>query len=321
MARHWTGSTVVAGAALVVACEQAAGPAPKGAGPRGGAQTELVQTTTDLIQQLLLRFEAASDGTLTLDDPPPFGNTIHVVDRDNRDAWKIDVSSTGMVTFENDNMTCDPSEVPLPPGAVHLTLTQTQDNQHVRLRSTRYHRTYLRDLTRLEYHTCDEANNGQQLPFILLDIDWDGDNAIDDLIFFEPAYQNAVEGGACGVGSHQDVQTEHKWQFWDALRVDGGTFKACYWAVSSSLVSGGTETIGCGQGEFVCSLSDYIGQHPNAAIVNVDGNHGGVQIAHGDASTGDTFNGWVDAFTIGKDINGSSGQTNNSTVTYDFQKP
>ncbi len=281
MARHWTGSTVVAGAALVVACEQAAGPAPKGAGPRGGAQTELVQTTTDLIQQLLLRFEAASDGTLTLDDPPPFGNTIHVVDRDNRDAWKIDVSSTGMVTFENDNMTCDPSEVPLPPGAVHLTLTQTQDNQHVRLRSTRYHRTYLRDLTRLEYHTCDEANNGQQLPFILLDIDWDGDNAIDDLIFFEPAYQNAVEGGACGVGSHQDVQTEHKWQFWDALRVDGGTFKACYWAVSSSLVSGGTETIGCGH----------------------------------------TFNGWVDAFTIGKDINGSSGQTNNSTVTYDFQKP
>ena len=34
-----------------------------------------------------------------------------------------------------------------------------------------------------------------------------------------------------------------------------------------------------------------------------------------------TFDGWVDAFTIGTDINGSSGQTNNSTVTYDFQKP
>jgi hypothetical protein len=27
----------------------------------------------------------------------------------------------------------------------------------------------------------------------------------------------------------------------------------------------------------------------------------------------------VDAFTIGKDINGSNGQTYNSTITYDFQ--
>jgi hypothetical protein len=29
----------------------------------------------------------------------------------------------------------------------------------------------------------------------------------------------------------------------------------------------------------------------------------------------------VDAFTIGKDINSTSGQTLNSTITYDFQKP
>jgi hypothetical protein len=53
--------------------------------------------------------------------------------------------------------------------------------------------------------------------------------------------------------------------------------------------------------------------------VNVDGNHGGVQIVHGFSSPEDVYNGWVDAFTIGKDINSSNGQAN-STVTYDYQK-
>ena len=61
-------------------------------------------------------------------------------------------------------------------------------------------------------------------------------------------------------------------------------------------------------------------QHPDAAIVNVDENHGGVQIVHGLASAGDVFDGWVDDFTIGKDINTSNGQAN-STVTYDYQSP
>jgi hypothetical protein len=106
-----------------------------------------------------------------------------------------------------------------------------------------------------------------------------------------------------------------KWQFWDALRIAGGMFNACYWALSSPFV-GGTETVGCGPGTNVCSLSDYIMQHANAAVVNLDGNHGGVQIVHGFASPTDMFNGWVDAFTIGKNMNNS-----NSTITYDFQAP
>jgi len=301
-----------------VACEGPGGRVPTSSPPLRAVQADLsTQTATDLMQQLLQKLEPLSDGTLTADDPLPFGNTIHVVDRDNKDSWKIYVDPTGSVTFDDDLM-CDGLEVPLPPGALHLVVAQ--GDQHARLRSTRYHRTYLRDLTRLDYYTCDESNNGQQLPFILLDIDWNGDNAIDDLIFFEPAYQNAGEGGTCGAGSAQDVQVLGKWQFWDALRIDGGMFKACYWALSSPLGGGGTGTIGCGQGEFVCSLSDYIAQHPNAAIINVDGNHGGVQVAHGDASTPDVFNGWVDAFTIGKNMNTANNQAN-STVTYDFQKP
>jgi hypothetical protein len=302
---------------LGVGCEGPGGRVPTASPPFGAPQADLgTQTATDLMQKLLQKLEPLSDGTLTADDPLPLGNTIHVVDRDNKDSWKIYVDLTGSVTFDDD-MTCDPAEVPLSPGALHVVVAQ--GDQHARLRSTRYHRTYLRDLTRLDYYTCDESNNGQQLPFILLDIDWNGDNVIDDLLFFEPAYQNTLEGGTCGAGSGQGVQTLQKWQFWDALRIDGGVFKACYWALSSPL-AGGTGTVGCGPGEFVCSLSDYIAQHPNAAIVNVDGDHGGVQVAHGDASAGDVFDGWVDGFTIGKDMNTSNGQAN-STVTYDFQKP
>src|SRR2546426_7652384 len=40
---------------------------------------------------------------------------------------------------------------------------------------------------------CDHKNNGQQWPFIVLEIDQNGDNVIDDELIFEPAYQNAGE--------------------------------------------------------------------------------------------------------------------------------
>jgi hypothetical protein len=100
----------------------------------------------------------------------------------------------------------------------------------------------------------------------------------------------------------------NKWQFWDGLRGTPGdptTFKACWYSAYEPVDE---------------PLSTYIGEHPDAAIVNLDGNHGGVQITHGSVVP-EGYDGWVDAFTIGKDINHTSGQTLNSTITYDFQKP
>jgi hypothetical protein len=142
----------------------------------------------------------------------------------------------------------------------------------------------------------------------VLDIDWNGDNQIDDRIIFEPSHQNPLSPNpVCGVGSNQPVPIPDKWQFWDGLRGTPGdptTFKACWYSAYEP------------EDE---PLSTYIAEHPNAAIVNLDGNHGGVQITHGESVGG--FDGWVDAFTIGKDINHTSGQTQNSTITYDFQKP
>ncbi len=297
---------------LGAACERMA---PTGSVPVRGLEVDLVAQTASYLTQRLLALEALiPDGTLTPDDPLPFGHTIHVVTHDNQDSWKVQVSPTGEVTFD-DERTCDPSAPPpLPPGALHLVVmptTGTEPFTFARLRATRYHRTYLRDLTRLDYWACDEENNRQQWPFIALEIDWDGNNTIDDELVFEPTYQNPLDGGLCGAGSNQAKPMLQEWQFWDALRKDAGKFMACWWSMNDPLFP---------PGDVIRSLSEYIAAHPNAAIVNLDGNHGGVQIIHGFAENV-TFDGWVDAFTIGKDINGSNGQTQNSTITYDFQKP
>ena len=251
-----------------------------------------VDSLSDLAQQLLKSEPLIPDGTVSILDPLPYGNSIHVVSKDNMDGWKIQTSS-GATTFELDQ--CDPSETPLPTGALHLVVVPgVGPLTYARLRSTRYHRTYLRDLTRLDYYACGVKNNGQQWPFIVLEIDWNGDNVIDDEIVFEPTYQNLIDGGACGTLSNQGPPLYNNWQFWDALRKAAGSYRACWWSVEDPAFP---------PGDVIRSLSDYITAHPNAAIVNLDGNHGGVQIMQGFASASDSFDGWVDALTVGKDIN------------------
>jgi hypothetical protein len=271
----------------------------------------LADTVSYLTQGLLASEPLIPDGTLTTDDPLPYGNTIHVVSQDNMDSWKIQVAF-GTVTFEQDT-TCDPNNIPLPPGALHLIVTgSTGPLTYARLRSTRYNRTYLQDLSRLDYYTCDEANNGQQWPFIVLEINWNGGQTINDELIFEPTYQNLVDGGLCGVGSNQGPPVLSTWQFWDALRKDStGADQACWWSVNDPTFP---------PGDVIRPLSQYIAAHPGAAIVNLDGNHGGIQIMHGFSSPSDVYNGWVDAFTIGKDINTTNSQ-GNSTITYNFQQP
>src|SRR2546425_882927 len=93
--------TILSGAALLfVGCDQAVDRAvPTASPPVVGPQADL--SASDLVQQLLLKFEPVSDGTPTLDDPPPSGTTIHVVDRDNKDGWKIGVSTGGMRSEEH----------------------------------------------------------------------------------------------------------------------------------------------------------------------------------------------------------------------------
>src|SRR5713101_8094688 len=82
------------------------------------AAADTIGTVDSTLGTLLGKYDALPDGSLTTDDPLPVGNSIHVVSRDNQDGWKIDVGPIGAVTYENDT-TCDPTESPLPPGALH----------------------------------------------------------------------------------------------------------------------------------------------------------------------------------------------------------
>jgi hypothetical protein len=311
---------VLCTAALLVACNRDREPtAPPD--PVGGIQADLAsQNLSVLTAQLLANEALIPDGSVTQNEPPLSGHTIHVIDRDNKGGWKIQ-GSTEVIMFED--ATCDPPGVPLKPGALHLFSPPPSD-QGARLRSTRYHRTYLRDLSRLDYHACDEFNSGQW-PYIVLSIDWDGDNQINEHIIFEPSYQNFPDGGACGLASAQPEPLLEQWQFWDALKGAPGdpeTFKACWYSTCAyKLPMPDPGCVPFPPGPLIQPLSAYIEEHPNAAIVNLDGNHGGVQISHGEQLPDVGYKGWVDAFTIGKDINNTSGQTLNSTITYDFQKP
>jgi hypothetical protein len=242
---------------------------------------------------------AMASGYAAAGQPDQTVTPYQVVTHDNQKDWKIDAVG-GAVTFEPAT-TCD---APSARGAGAVRLTVAPGDGYARLRNGRYNNTPLASLVALDYWTCDNNNNGQQWPFLMLNVDWNGDHQADDIIFFEPSYQNPSEGGACGALSGQATPALHTWQHWDALRgSDGTTANACWWSANDATFM---------PGDVIRSLSQYVLQHPGAAIVNPSGNRGGVQIVHGFASPSDNFDGYADSFRIA-DNNPNSG------VTYDFE--
>jgi hypothetical protein len=225
-----------------------------------------------------------------------------VVRHDNMKDWKIDVGPGGTVTFD-----AQPADCAGPPpnggsGALHLQVTP--GDSWARLRNGDYNNTPLASLVALDYWTCDRNNNGQQWPFLRLNIDWNGDHQPDDAIFFEPSYQNTAEGGACGTLSGQATPTLKTWQEWDALRgSNGANANACWWSENDATFQ---------PGDIIRPLSQYVAAHPGSAIVNPSGQLGAVQIVHGFSSPSDNYDGYADLLRIG-DMNP------NSTVTYNFE--
>ena len=155
------------------------------------------------------------------------------------------------------------------------------------VRNSAYAGVTLSSLSALAYSTYDVTNNGQQFPYLELNINTTGTSTTpDDALFFEPPYQATGAGGTdC---AHQATTSMNTWQSWDAL-------SGCWWD------NNGTLNPGTGTG----TLGDYLTTYPNATIAN-SATGGGVHLVVGFASPGDRFDGSVDAFTI------------NST-TYDFE--
>jgi hypothetical protein len=194
----------------------------------------------------------------------------------------------GSVNFVN-----GPASPPLGVGSAELKTGNgtTGGDCSAELRNSAYAGVKLSNLTALGYWTYDSANNGQQFPYLELNINQNGTGTTpDDALFFEPPFQAPGTGGLdCAT---QAATAMNIWQKWDALH-------GCWWS------NGGTLNPGTGTG----TLADYLAVYPNATIVN-SSTGGGVHLVVGFASPGDQFNGYVDAFRIA---------TSSSDTTYDFE--
>ncbi|MBL8200025.1 MAG: hypothetical protein JNK40_03555 [Chromatiales bacterium] len=165
------------------------------------------------------------------------------------------------------------------------------------LRNTSYAGVKLSSITSLSYSTYATLNNGQQFPYLALEIDPCDGNVCTGAdgsyrMFFEPPYQTPSSGNP--FLPDQGASVLNGWQTWDALA--GG-----WWSNNGD---GGTPGTG------VQALSAFLALHPDAQLANTAGGLGAVQFRVGFGDQLDVFNGYVDNFTIGID---------GVDTTYDFE--
>jgi hypothetical protein len=179
-----------------------------------------------------------------------------------------------------------PGTPPLGTGSANFQTPAGQGDQSVQLRNSSWAGTRIDALTSLSYSTYATAWNGQQIPYMTIWLDTDGDGARDDRLWFEPDYSYPAQ-------PHSALNT---WQTWDALNG--------MWYSDSGV--GGN-----GPGSNAITLAAYLSFKPNATIINDAGQGiGGIRLATGFASPEDNFDANVDNFTIG---------TAGGTTTYDFE--
>jgi len=205
-------------------------------------------------------------------------------------GWQIDGDPGTSVTFVD-----GPATPPLGSGSVRLQIPANGD-LFTNLRHPGYAGTTLSSLTALDYYTYVTQNMGGQAAYLILNVDTDNDGVTDDLLFFEPVYQNGTYSGdsvpnQCG---NPLCVTPGQWQHWNALV--GG-----WWSANDGF-----------GGPPLHSLAGYEALHPGTKIVNRADGAGGVRIAAGGgAGAWDNFDGNADAFTIGV-------SHNNTTYNFDL---
>ena len=223
--------------------------------------------------------------------------TILVVSHDGQHQWHSRVtdangnpdSTAGSVTFVT-----GPAVPPRGIGSLRLMTNTLRGDGSAQMRSTGYAGVRLSSLTELTYWAYMATNNGQQFPYLAIDVACSTCGGGSDRLFFEPPYQEPLTGNPrC---PDQGPSVLITWQKWDALH-------GCWWDNNGELGSGGL--LG------VQPLSDFITSHPDATIRNPSG-VGGVRLAVGFASDIDNFDGNIDMVTIG--VQGRS-------TSYDFEPP
>jgi len=213
--------------------------------------------------------------------------------------------STGSLAFQTGPQ-CPPANT----GSVQFNMGPDGASD-VRFRNSNYNGTMLSDLTALSYNTFIQvANSPFVAPYVALTLDLNGNGmfdgfGVDDVIFFEPVYQDGTySASSCGPGTApvQGPVAACTWQSWNAL-------VGFWWSGADFITAGGN--IPC-----FTTIPDYLARtgHANAKILNPDPCSGGVRISAGEGrGPWDCFIGNVDKFTI------AVGGATPSSVTYDFE--
>jgi hypothetical protein len=187
-------------------------------------------------------------------------------------------------------MAYGPATPPLGVGSAHLATPVGAGDGAAAIATESYDGTPLASITALSYSTYDVTNNGQQFPYLGISIntgpvDLSGDGGAlantTDTLFFEPPYQQPSTGNP-GL-PNQGATVQNVWQGWNAYI--GG-----FWD-NDGVASPGTG---------VMPLSTFTTDFPGATIQNGGfPGLGGIAMQVGFGSSGETEDGYVDAFTIG----------------------
>ncbi len=203
-----------------------------------------------------------------------------------------------------------PLKPPLQKGSLEFYAPVNGHARFVRMRNSDYSGLLMASITQLSYATfVQKADSKLDAPFIVLQVDADGDGTADTHMFFDPRFQNTDDttGIPTKYGwfnpkdtNDKAIKWQHRvrqnvWQTWDALNGAWVT-----WSLDDKTAN---------MSPPLYSLSNFIARHPNARIVNGK-NGGGVRLQAGGIPMADHFIGNADAFTIG--INGK-------TTVYDFE--
>ena len=210
-------------------------------------------------------------------------NVVTVTDC-NLNGWVKQVPANTSLAFKN-----QPSNPILGKGSLEMITIEVQKN--VRLRNANYNNTLLTSITQLGFSSfIDHRENDYDAPFIVLQIDLNGDGTTDNFLEFGPQYQTAP--WSTGVASDQGAVKTGIWQTWDVLH-------GVFWLGPS---------IDPEHGGAVFNLATYITQHPTARIINDAAIGGGIRLSAGGFAP--NFKCYTDNFKIG---------VNGSTTVYDFE--
>lgn len=221
----------------------------------------------------------------------PLPGTVITVTTADLDGWTLQTVDDGDATnTATVSIVSGPGTPPMGDGSLQLSVG-ADGADAAQARNDTYDGELLRDLTSLLYSTyVDVEGSGGQAPYIILNVDYDGNGTTDDFLFFEPTYQTA----GFFPSNPQPAIVADTWQQWDAR--NGG-----WWSVNN--------TAGAGPGINVKALGDILDAEPDARLATDTA--GAVRIVAGfGAGAWDNFLGYADALAISFDT---------PTTTYNFE--